>query len=212
MIQPNIFIPIFEKNGFVTKIDMFVFEEICKKQKQWAAEGREVIIVSVNQSRLHLQNLQYVEVLKSIIDKYGANPGVIELELTENAFSTNMDILFDVTRRLHNMGFRLSIDDFGSGYSSLNMLTDVFIDVVKIDREFFKEPSDTIRGKKIIKSIIMMAKDLEIETVAEGVETKEQVEFLREIGCDLAQGFYYAKPMSISDFESLLEKQAKEGL
>jgi len=204
IIQPNTFIPIFEKNGFITKIDMYVFEEICKKQKEWEAEGRDPIIISVNQSRLHLNDPAYIETLKSIILKYDIKPCIIELELTESAFFCNMNIIFDVTRRLHNIGFRISIDDFGSGYSSLNMLKDIFIDVVKLDSEFFEIPINTVRSEKIIKGIITMAKDIGIETVAEGVETKEQAEFLREIGCDMAQGFYYAKPMPISEFEALL--------
>ncbi|MGH4049846.1 MAG: putative bifunctional diguanylate cyclase/phosphodiesterase [Clostridium sp.] len=206
MIMPNDFIPIFEKNGFVTKIDMYVFEEICKLQKEWSQEGHKPLIVSINQSRLHLNNPTYIDTLKSIFYEYDIQPGVIELEITESAFQSNMDIIFDITRRLHKIGFRLSIDDFGSGYSSLNVLKDIFIDVVKLDREFLKETSNSARGKMIIKSIIAMAKDLEIETVAEGVETKEQVEFLRGIGCDLAQGYYYAKPMSILDFKTLLKK------
>ena len=188
---------------------MFVFEEICKKQKEWAAEGRKPLIGSVNMSRLHLNNPAFVTTLKSISEKYDIRPEIMELELTESTFSGNMELVFDVTRRLHNIGFRLSIDDFGSAYSTFNMLKDIFIDVVKIDREFFNETASTIRGKTIVKSIVMMAKDLEIETVAEGVETKAQVEFLREIGCDLAQGFYYAKPMPISDFIALLDKETR---
>jgi len=207
MIKPDSFIPIFEKNGFVTKIDLFVFEEICKMQKAWAAEGREPMIISINQSRLHLRNPAYVATLKSIIERYDVNPGMIELELTESAFFCNMNIVFDVTRRLHKIGFRLSIDDFGSGYSSLNILKDIFIDVIKLDREFLKESSDATRGIKVIKSIIAMAIDLGIETVAEGVETREQVELLREMGCNLAQGFYYAKPMAIPQFVKLLEHE-----
>ncbi|PRR82540.1 sensor domain-containing protein [Clostridium vincentii] len=207
IIMPDRFIPIFEKNGFVTKIDMYVLEEICKKQREWEEQGQKPIVVSVNQSRLHLHNPEYVDTLKAIVEKYDIKPGILELELTESAFSCNMNIILDITRRLHNIGFRLSIDDFGSGYSALNMLKDIFIDVVKLDREFFKETSNLVRGKKIIENIVMLAKDLGIETVAEGVETKEQAEFLREIGCDLAQGYYYAKPMTITEFEALLEKE-----
>jgi len=209
IIQPDGFIPLFEKNGFVTNIDMFVFEEICKKQKAWAAEGRAPKIISINQSKIHLHNPVYVETLKSIIEKYEVNPGLIELELTESAFFCDSDILFDVTRRLHNIGFRLSIDDFGSGYSSLNLLKDIFVDVVKLDRGFFRETSNSGRSKTIIQSIISMAQKLGIETVAEGVETVEQFEFLREIGCDIAQGYYFEKPMPISDFDDLLANEAK---
>ena len=205
IIQPDLFIPLFEKNGFVTKIDMFVFEEICKKQQDWAKEGREPLVISINQSRLHLHNLAYVDTLKSLIEKYEVNPGVMELELTESAFFCDSDVIFDVTRRLHQIGFKLSIDDFGSGYSSLNLLKDIYVDVVKLDRGFFNKSLNTVRGKKIVKSIILMAKDLGIETVAEGVETIDQVEFLREIGCDMAQGFYYEKPMPMSEFIDLLD-------
>lgn len=211
IILPALFIPIFEKNGFVTKIDMFVLEEICKIQKVWTAENRKPMIISVNQSRLHLYNINYVEELNSIIKKYDVDPGVIELELTESVFSSNMSVVFDITRRLHNIGFRLSIDDFGSGFSSLNMLKDIFVDVVKIDREFFREPSDSLRSKKIISNIIILTKELGIETVAEGVETKEQVDFLTDIGCDLAQGYYYAKPMPMSEFEDLLNDEKNIG-
>jgi len=209
LLPPDLFIPIFEKNGFITKIDMYVFEEICKKQKLWAAEGKEVLIVSVNQSRVHLDNPDYVNTLRLIVEKYNISPEVMELELTESVFTSNMDLMFNITRQLHNIGFRLSIDDFGSGYSSFNMLKDIVVDVLKIDREFFIEPSSTVRGRKIVKSIIMMAKDLGIETVAEGVETKEQVDFLIEMGCDLAQGYYFAKPMPMSDFEDLLIQESK---
>ncbi|MBC3797698.1 GGDEF and EAL domain-containing protein [Acetobacterium tundrae] len=209
IIHPNSFIPLFEKNGFVTEIDMFVFEEICKMQKAWKAEGRKPLIISVNMSRLHLNNPAFVANLTAISEKYDVRPEVMELELTESTFSGNMGIVLDVTRKLHNIGFRLSIDDFGSAYSSFNMLKDIFIDVVKIDREFFNETTSTIRGKTIVKSIVKMAKDLEIEIVAEGIETMEQVDFLCEIGCDLAQGFYYAKPMPISDFIVLLDKKTR---
>ncbi|MBU3188226.1 EAL domain-containing protein [Clostridium bowmanii] len=208
IVMPDNFIPLFEKNGFVTKIDMYVFEEICKLQKEWALEGLKPLVVSINQSRLHLNNPAYVDTLKSIFDKYNIQPEVIELELTESVFSNNIDIVLDVTRRLHNIGFRISIDDFGSGYSSLNVLKDIFIDVIKLDREFLKDTLNTARGKIIIKSIIAMSKELEIETVAEGVETKDHVEFLREIGCDLAQGYYYAKPMPVSYFKDLLKEDA----
>lgn len=148
IIQPDLFIPLFEKNGFVTKIDMFVFEEICKKQQEWAAEGRKPLIISINQSRLHMHNLTYVDTLKSIVEKYEVNPEVMELELTESTFFYDSDVIFDVTRRLHKIGFRLSIDDFGSGYSSLNSLQDIFVDAVKLDRGFFKESLNTVRGKK----------------------------------------------------------------
>ena len=165
------------------------------------------MVISINQSWIHLLNPDYVDKLITIFMKYDIEPDVLELELTESAFSLNMNMMLDITRRLHNVGFRISIDDFDSGYSSLNMLKDIFINIVKVDREFFNESSSTARGKTIIKSIVTMARDLGMQTVAEGVETQEQVDFLREIGCDFAQGYYYAKPMAISDFNALLEAQ-----
>ena len=209
MIQPNDFIPLFEKNGFVTQIDMFVFEEICKLQNKWKEEGRKPLIISLNQSKIHLYDLSYINKLKAIIDRYKINPGLIELELTESAFFSDIEVIFNATRKLHKLGFRLSIDDFGSGYSSLNLLKDIFVDVVKLDRGFFTKSLNTARGKKIINSVILMAKDLGIETVAEGVETLEQVKFLRRIGCDQAQGFYYDKPMTIYKFNVLRDKETK---
>jgi len=153
--------------------------------------------------------VNYIDSLKSLIEKYGVNPEVMELELTESAFFDDLDVIIDVASKLREIGFRMAIDDFGAGYSSLNLLKDIFVDVVKLDREFLKESVNTVRGKKIIKCIISMAKDLEIETVAEGVETREQVEFLRGIGCDVAQGYYFGKPMPMANFEALLGDASK---
>lgn len=170
IIQPNAFIPVFEKMALSLKLICLFLRKCVKsrKQKEWTAESRKPLIVSVNMSRLHLNNPDYVTDLKSMIEKYDVKPEFMELELTESTFSGDMGVVFDTTRRLHNIGFRLSIDDFGSAYSSFNMLKDIFIDAIKIDREFFNETSDTVRGKMIIKSIVTMAKDLEMETVAEG--------------------------------------------
>lgn len=203
-ILPDRFIPIFENNGFVTKVDMFVVEEICKKQKQWIEQGHLPQTIAINQSRLHLYNSNYVNDLKAITEKYHIDPKLLELELTESAVFDNLDVFLDVTNRLRDFGYRLSIDDFGTGYSSLNMLKDIVVDTLKLDRGFFSDTIHVNRSIKITENIIKMAKDLNMKTVAEGVETKEQVEFLRKLDCNLVQGYYYAKPMPLDDFYQLL--------
>lgn len=210
LIPPGRFVPLFEKDGFVTKMDMFMLDEVCKKQRQWIDQGNESITISVNQSKLHLYNRNYLQDLKMIIEKYQINPNYIELELTESAVFDNVDILIDATNKLHEMGFKLSIDDFGTGYSSLNMLKDIVLDTLKLDGAFFEETADLVRSQKITEHIIKMSKDLGMTIVAEGVETKEQVEFLRTIGCDLVQGFYYAKPMPLDVFFDILSEENKK--
>lgn len=204
LIPPDRFIPVFEKDGFVTKIDMFVLEEVCKKQKEWQEQGNRPRIISVNQSKLHLYNPKYVEEIFNITSKYQVNPNYIEFEITESAVFDNVGILLDVTSRIRQAGYKMSIDDFGTGYSSLNMLKDLALDTLKLDGEFFSETVNLKRSHKITENIIRMSKDLGMRVVAEGVETKEQVDFLREMGCDLIQGYYYAKPMPIDDFYQLL--------
>lgn len=204
MIMPMSFIPVFEKNGFVVNIDLFVFEETCKKLKQWIDNGIKPIPISVNLSRVHLQNDKFIEKYKSIINKYDIPASLVEIELTESAVFDNIDVLMDMMDRLKKIGFSISMDDFGTGYSSLGLLKNVPVDILKLDREFLNETSATIRGEIVIRKIVEMAKELGIKIVAEGVETEDQVDYLRLVGCDIVQGFYYAKPMEISSYEMLL--------
>lgn len=206
LLTPDKFIHIFERNGFVVDIDAFVFEEICRKQKQWLDEGYEPIKISVNQSRLHLYRTDYIESLVNILNKYELPSKYIELEITENMVLSSSHILADVIEQLHNVGFTVSMDDFGSGQSSLNILKDIDIDVLKIDRMFFMTTSDNDKGKKVITSVIDMANKLNIQTVSEGVETEEQFEFLKSIGCDYVQGYLFAKPMPMKEFEKKFKK------
>ncbi len=200
-VSPMDFVPIFEKNGFIIEIDFFVFEEICKNMRKWLDDGVDVKVTSINQSKRHLENDNYVSRLKSIVNKYNIPPELIELEITETAATDNVEKLVEVIDELHKLGFKISIDDFGSGYSSLNMLKQINADVLKIDREFLNEMDESPKSKTIIKHVIKMAKELEIQTITEGVENHEQEEFLRDIGCDMAQGFLYSKPMPILEFE-----------
>lgn len=209
-VFPNDFIPISEKNGFVVELDFFILEEVCKAIRRWLDDGKTPIVISVNQSRLHLNYDDYIWRLREIVDKYDIPYKYIELELTESVFMENADKLLTIVRKLHDIGFKLSIDDFGSGYSSLNMLKDIPVDVVKIDREFFNGTVNSERGRAVISTVVDLAKNLDMQVISEGVETIEQVEFLTEINCAMVQGYYFAKPMTMSDFEALWQKELDE--
>ena len=160
-------------------------------------------MVSVNQSRLHINYDNYIWRLREIVDKYEIPYEYIELELTESVFSDNTELMLKIMNKLHEVGFKLSIDDFGSGYSSLNILKDIPADVVKIDREFFNGTVNSAKGRAVISTVVDLAKNLNMEVISEGVETGEQVEFLQQIDCAMVQGYYFAKPMPMSAFEEL---------
>ncbi|MGN1340053.1 MAG: EAL domain-containing protein [Oscillospiraceae bacterium] len=202
-ISPGDFIPIAEKNGFVVELDFFILEEVCRTMRHWIDEGKKPVVVSVNQSRLHLNYDDYIWRLREIVDKYDIPYEYIELELTESVFTDNSEKLLKIMHKLHETGFKLSLDDFGSGYSSLNMLKDIPVDVVKIDKEFFNDTMNTQKGRAVISTVVDLAKNLDMDVISEGVETREQVEFLTEIHCAMVQGYYFAKPMPIADFEKL---------
>ncbi len=209
-VFPNEFIPISEKNGFVIELDFFILEEVCKAIRRWLDDGKTPVVISVNQSRLHLNYDDYIWRLREIVDKYDIPYKYIELELTESVFMENADKLLVIARKLHDIGFKLSLDDFGSGYSSLNMLKDIPVDVVKIDREFFNGTVNSERGRAVISTVVDLAKNLDMQVISEGVETIEQVEFLTEINCAMVQGYYFAKPMPMQDFEALWQKELDE--
>lgn len=202
-VYPDAFIPLSEKNGFVVELDFFILEEVCKAMKRWISQGKTPVVVSVNQSRLHINYDDYIWRLREIVDKYEIPYRYIELELTESVFSDNTELMLKIMNKLHDVGFKLSIDDFGSGYSSLNILKDIPADVVKIDREFFNETVNSSKGRAVISTVVDLAKNLNMEVISEGVETLEQVEFLQQIECAMVQGYYFAKPMPMSAFEEL---------
>ncbi len=205
-VFPDRFVPIAEKNGFVVELDFFILEEVCKAMRRWINRGLTPVVISVNQSRLHLNNDDYIWRLREIVDKYEIPYEYIELELTESVFTDNADLMLRVMQKLHDIGFKLSIDDFGSGYSSLNMLKDIPADVVKIDREFFSDTVNSQKGRAVISTVVDLANNLNMRVISEGVETVEQVNFLQDIECHMVQGYYFAKPMTIKDFEELWEK------
>lgn len=201
LIMPNEFIPEYEKTGLITKLDMFVFESVCKKLKEWKDNGYKLIPIAINESRRQLYNDNHVKELEETVKKYKVNPNLIELELTETVVVENIEKAKEAEKKVHSLGFVVSMDDFGVGYSSFYMLKNINIDVLKIDKSFSDEVIESKRGRIILESIIDMAKKLEIKTVAEGIETKEQIEYLKQIGCDMVQGYYYEKPIPIKKFE-----------
>ena len=206
-IPPNRFIPIFERNGFILKLDDYMLEEIAKQQAEWIEQGRNVVPISVNISRAHFAKEDLAEHICSLVDKYRVPHNLIELELTESAFFDDKEVLLQTVKKLRESGFIVSMDDFGAGYSSLNSLKELQLDVLKLDADFFRGSDAGNRGLLIVSEVIEMAKKLNMKIVAEGIENREQVDFLTEQECDLIQGYFYAKPMPIAEFE---EKYSEE--
>jgi diguanylate cyclase (GGDEF)-like protein len=205
IILPRDFIPLFERNGFIIKIDMFIFTEVCKKLRSWIDAGFVPIPISVNLSRSYLHSTTFLDVFNETRMKYDIPSHLFEFELTETVAFENMNQFLQVIEDIHRLGFSCSLDDFGSGYSSLNMLKEVPVDVLKLDKGFFdiQNSRDTKRGRVVIESVIELAKKLDMKTVSEGVESISQVNFLRDVKCDMVQGFVFAKPLSVYDFERL---------
>lgn len=205
LLSPGQFIPLFERNGFVTKLDFYMFREVCRLQKAWQNQGFAPKIISVNMSRAHLRNPEFVQDLVNFCKEYEIDPKYFEIEITESAAFENIDILMAVFKQIKEAGFHVSIDDFGTGYSSLNMLKDLPVDVLKIDRSFLTEDAnESENASKIIGSVVSLATVLNISTICEGIETKEQANLLSKLGCNMAQGFFFARPMPIEDYEKLV--------
>ena len=203
-ISPGDFIPVFENNGFVYEVDKFIWEESCRYLRKWLDEGREVHPISVNVSRIDLYDPKLVQHLVDLREKYQLPSQYLELEITESAYTEDPEQIITITRQLREAGFVILMDDFGTGYSSLNMLKDIQIDVLKLDMGFLKSSDYSAKGGNILTAILKMAESLKMQTIAEGVETKEQVEFLKSIGCKYVQGFYYSKPLPVGEFEKLI--------
>lgn len=201
LVMPNIFVPLLEKYELITKIDTYVFEIVCKLINKWKKEKRKIIPISINESRQHLYNKNHIQELIQMINKYDVSPSLIELEMTETTVVHNIELAKQAERTVHKIGFVVSMDDFGTGYSSFSMLKNINIDILKIDKSFFDDIVDSRRGKIIIESIIDMAHKLNIKIVAEGIENKEQLEYLTKIDCDMIQGYIFEKPITIQEFE-----------
>ncbi|MEG0813947.1 MAG: GGDEF domain-containing phosphodiesterase [Clostridium sp.] len=204
LFMPSAFIAAFEKNGFITKLDKYMLDQVCGIIKDWIAEGIEPVTVSVNFSRLHLSNLNFVQELCEIVDRYGIDHKYIEIEITETVIYDNIDKLEGVLSALHAAGFTMSMDDFGSGCSSLGMLQNLPVDIIKMDHSFFAGQQDIRRSNIVVASVVHMSGELGIRVVAEGVEERNQIDFLRAIHCDMAQGYYFARPMPEESFRKLV--------
>ena len=207
LLTPYKFIPIFEKNGFITQIDHYMISHVARAQKKWLDEGKKCVPISVNVSRVHFAEPDLAEQIRELVDKEGAPHELIEIELTESAFFDDKNAMLRTIAALKEYGFDISMDDFGSGYSSLNSLKDMPLDVLKLDAEFFRGDNAGERGRIVVSEAIKLARSLNMRTVAEGVEIKEQVEFLAQQHCDMIQGYYYAKPMPAQEFEQRIQPQ-----
>ncbi len=207
MMGPNVFIPIAESDGFVKRIDFYVFEVVCQQLKDWENRGFTPIAISINFSRLHLYDDDFVQTLSDTADRYGVDHHLLEIELTETADFNDMDELLNVMYRIKEAGFGLAMDDFGSGYSSLQLLMKMPTGVLKMDKSLVDDCSrDNEADNKMAADIISLAQGRGHSVVAEGVETEEQKDILRDANCDVIQGYYYSKPISIVEFEKLMAK------
>lgn len=205
LLPPGKFIPLFEKNFCIAELDQHIWNMACQYLASRRERGLPMLPVSVNMSRVTLGSPSLLKHLCTLLDKYRLSPALLRLEITESAYMENPQQLIDTTRRLQSHGFKILIDDFGNGYSSLNLLKDIPADVLKIDRQFMMSLDSSPRAAALLLGIIRIAEQLNMVTIAEGVETEFQLNFLRSTGCDNIQGFYYAKPVPIDDFEDFLE-------
>lgn len=203
-LSPSEFIPLFEKNRFITKLDQFMFASVCGLLRQWLDAGLEPRPISVNVSRVQFYTPDFVERYIRMKSRYAIPDGLLELEFTESIFFENVELLSSAVRELRRAGIGCAIDDFGAGYSSLNVLKALPVGVLKLDGLFFRTARDDERAKIVIRNIMRMAAELKMSTVAEGVETHEQVAFLETTGCDIIQGYVFGRPMPAAEFTELL--------
>lgn len=201
LIMPGYFIELLEEAGLIYRLDEFVWELAVRQLKKWKDAGRDDLYISVNISARDFYYIDVYTVITGLVNKYGVSPSALRLELTETALASDLAEIMDLLARLKNKGFIIEIDDFGSGYSSLNMLKDICADVVKIDREFLRETENTKRSRDILEVIISLSKKMNMAVVAEGVETLSQVNMLADMGCEIFQGYYFSKPISVEEFE-----------
>ena len=201
-VSPAMFIEVFEQTGLISRLDRYMWELACRELRKWRDEGLTDHYISVNISKKDFFIMDVAEVLISLVNFYGVSPHCLHLEITETAVMNDPKKQTAIIEKLRNYGFVVEIDDFGSGYSSLNTLKDLNVDVLKVDMGFLTKTENHQRSMTILKMIIELAKSLNMEVITEGVETPEQVRFLTEYGCDVFQGYFFAKPMQVSDFEA----------
>lgn len=203
--SPAVFIPLFERNGFITQLDQFVWDRACEVLRGWDDHGHPPISVSVNVSRADIYNADIADILMKTVQKYQLPPARLHLEITESAYTENPHQIIETVNHLRDLGFVIEMDDFGSGYSSLNMLNQMPLDILKLDMKFIQSETAKPVNQGILRFIMGLARWMHLSVVAEGVETKEQLTRLREIGCDYVQGYLFGKPMPCADFEQLFK-------
>ncbi len=206
MISPGDFIPLFEGNGLVQKLDRFVWEEVASQIAKWKEQFKATVPVSVNVSRIDIFDPELENRLLGMLDKYGITTNEVLLEITESAYSDSANRLIEVVNNLRDKGFRIEMDDFGSGYSSLNMLTTIPIDVLKMDMKFVRNMLNDDKSLKLCELVMDISRFLGVPVVAEGVEEKAQLDKLKDMGCQIIQGYYFSKPLPAEQFEELLAK------
>jgi len=214
LLAPHAFIPYFEENGLIAELDLHVFEEVCRIKAAWKKEGKKYsdIVISANMSRVHLHNPDFPKILSSIADKYGINHDELEIEITETVFVADTDILIKSIANIKEEGFLIALDDFGSGFSGLNLLKDITVDTIKIDKSFLHGSGSTELGKIIIKNIIALCLDLKVTVITEGIEAEAQIQYVKKCGCAIAQGFFYSTPISLAEFQDFADEYLKKVL
>ena len=211
-MSPGEFIPLFEKNGFISRLDQYVWEQVCEQLADWKKKGYPSLPISVNMSRSDVYQPQLVDTIRGITRRHGVEPSCLHLEVTESAYAENASQIIQTVDELRSQGFTIEMDDFGSGYSSLNMLTQMKLDILKLDMKFIQNELAKPVDRSILGQIIDLAHWMNLNVVAEGVESREQLERLSELGCDYVQGFYLAKPMPAAEYEALLAAQSAAAL
>jgi diguanylate cyclase (GGDEF)-like protein len=201
LVSPGAFIPVFERNGFIAALDYYMWEHTCMMIREWMDAGYQVSPISVNVSRVSLYNPQLLERLTGLIEKYKLEYSILQLEITESAYMTDPELMLNTIHALRTAGFTILVDDFGSGYSSLNTLKDIEADILKVDMKFLPVGNEVEKGEIILASVIKMANWLGMSVVVEGVETREQRDFLVGVGCDYVQGYYYSRPVPREEYE-----------
>lgn len=210
IIPPNEFIPLLEENGLILSFDFHMLEKLCEKIKEWLELGLDVKPISVNQSRLHIEQPNYLKDFCATVDRYRIPHKYIAFELTESAFVEQQEEMLKLASKLHKLGFLLAIDDFGTGFASLNLLTVVAADILKIDKSLLDGVTSNRRSRLIIKKVVEMAHDIDMTVICEGIEKEEQLEYLKRVKCDIGQGYLVGKPIPAEDFQTYL-KESKKG-
>lgn len=205
MISPAVFIPVLEKNGFISILDIYVWELVCKQLREWIDNGIEPVPVSINISRMDIMSVDVVEILNGLMDKYNIEKEYLKIEITESAYVESDGKIVETVQELKRVGFNLMMDDFGSGYSSLNMLKQIVVDTIKVDMKFLDIDCQNMKkGLGILKFVVNMSNEIDVSIIVEGVETEEQSEFLGKMGVRFAQGYLFYRPMPVKDFTKLI--------